>query len=221
MRRKIQKPTQHDPGKHDDRLETHPAWGLIGASRVTSSPGAVLFDSDILHRSYVMVRLHQAQRRRSLIRDWLHADRKTIVEIAMSEAQWASFVSTMNVGSGVPCTIDRIDMKQVPGMPHEPRLVETMDEVSKASEKAIEKIQKAFEEVERKPNKANIKTLRHTIENLPGNMRFAADSLSEHTENVVQRARADIEAMVVSKAEQLGLDPSDLGSLNLLKRPEE
>jgi hypothetical protein len=42
-------------------------------------------------------------------------------------------------------------------------------------------------------------------------MEFAAQSLSEHAENVVQRARADIEAVVMVKAQQLGLNPGDLG----------
>jgi hypothetical protein len=46
---------------------------------------------------------------------------------------------------------------------------------------------------------------------MPANMTFAAKSLSEHAENVVQRARADVEAMVLAKAAQLGLEPGDLG----------
>lgn len=50
-------------------------------------------------------------------------------------------------------------------------------------------------------------------------MSYAAKSLSEHAENVVQRARADIEAMVVSKAEQLGIDPGEVAETPLLEEP--
>ena len=31
---------------------------------------------------------------------------RRIIEVAMSEAQWATFVSSLNQGSGVQCTLD-------------------------------------------------------------------------------------------------------------------
>lgn len=196
--------------------ETHPAWGLIGASRVSSSPGAALFDSDILHRHYVVVRLRRSTRERRLGHDWKHGDRGSIVEIAMSEAQWASFVSTMNVGDGVPCTIDRIGKEDMPGVEYEPRLAESMDEVEKAGQKVVDVIQKAFAVYKEKSTKANLRSLESAIANATNNMTYAAEMLSEHAENVVQRARADIEAIVTSKAEQLGIDPAEVAETRFL-----
>lgn len=204
-------PTQNEHG--DD---THPAWGLIGASRVSQSPpGATLFDSDIHHHHYVVVRLGRATRSRSLMRD-MHFGREQIVEIAMSEAQWASFVSSMNVGQGVPCTLLAVDGELMPGLVHEPRLAETMDEVRNATQEAMRKIEEAFAAYEEKKSADNLRTLRSAIKNVPANMVFAAESLSEHAENVVQRARADIEAMVTSKAVQLGIDPAEVAETRLL-----
>jgi len=46
-------------------------------------------------------------------------------------------------------------------------------------------------------------------------MEFAASSLAKHSENVVQKARADIEAMVISKAQQIGLDPAEMDQLQI------
>jgi hypothetical protein len=204
MSREVQQPTVNEDG-----YESHPAWGMIGASRVSSSPPATLFDSDIKHQHFVTVRISAAERKRSLNRDWLHPQEQDI-EVAMSEAQWASFVSSMNTGSGVPCTIEQRGRERMPAMPHEPRLAESMDEVRNAGTKALAHIREAFAKVEEKPNKGNIKDLRHAIENAPANMGFAAESLSEHAENVVQKARADIEAMVLSKAAELGVDPADV-----------
>jgi hypothetical protein len=78
--------------EHGD--EQHPAFGMIGASRVSSSPpGATLFDSDIRHQHTVTVRIATATRRRDLNHGWLHRKRE-FVEVEMSEAQWASFVSS-------------------------------------------------------------------------------------------------------------------------------
>lgn len=46
------------PTTRPDGEETHPAWAMVAANRVTcSAPGAVLFDSDIRHQHYVTVRL--------------------------------------------------------------------------------------------------------------------------------------------------------------------
>lgn len=199
-----------------ERGEAHPAWGLIGASRVSSSPpGVALFDSDIRHQHYVIVRLKRASRKRDLGRDWKHSEEQ-IVEVAMSEAQWASFVSSMNVGDGVPCTIERVGTEGMPGVEYEPRLAVSMDEVDNAAHKAIEEIQAAFDAYQEHRTAANRRTLEYAIKNAPSNMSFAAKSLSEHAENVVQRARADIEAMVTAKADQLGIESGE-ASVRLLE----
>jgi hypothetical protein len=205
MAREIVEPVKDETGD-----ERHPAWALIGASRVSSSPpGAVLFDSEIRHQHYVSVKLSRVSRRRNLNRDWLHGE-KQIIEVAMSEAQWASFVSSMNT-SGVPCTIEYTQEDGiVPGMPYEPRLQESMDEVRNAADEAIAEVAKAFAAYEEKKNAANLRNLKFAIANMPSNMSFAASSLTEHAENTVQRARADIEAMVTATAERLGLESGDV-----------
>lgn len=205
----------------DDGYESHPSWVLVGASRVSHSPpGAVLFDSDIRHQHYVVVRVKRATRKRDLHRDWKHG-RADIIEIAMSEAQWASFVSSMNSGDGVPATllwdgtIEDFAKRTVPSEPFAPRLQVSFDEVRGAANKLLEDVQAAFAAYEEKKTVGNLRTLKAAIENLPSNMSFAAQSLTEHAENVVQKARADVEAFVVQKAHQLGLDPSELGTLEL------
>jgi len=211
MKRPTEKPTVNDRGD-----EVHPAWGLIGASRVSSTPGAPLFDSDIRHSHYVVVRLSRAKRKRDLSHDYKYGAEE-IVEIAMSEAQWASFVSTMNVGQGVPCTIERIFMERMPGLEYEPRLAESMDEVANASAKAMEAINEAFAAYSEKKTAANLRSLEAAIANAPANITYTAKALSEHAENVVQRASADIEAMVTSKAKQLGIDPAEFAEARLLE----
>lgn len=209
MAREIVEPTT--TRVRDEEVEQeHPAWGMIGASRVSGS-GAVLHDSDIRHQHYVTVKISTGSRTRHLLRDWLRP-RKEIIEVALSEAQWASFVSSMNSGNGVPCTIlFREGVGDVPGMPYAPRLQESMDEVRGAAERAAEQVRAAFAAYEEKKSAANLRTLKYAIANMPANITFAAASLNEHAEDVVTKARHDIEAVVVEKAKQLGLDAGDLG----------
>lgn len=127
----------------------------------------------------------------------------------------------MNVGSGVPCTIERVGWEPMPGVEYEPRLALSMGEVDNAAHKAMEEIQAAFDAYEKQKTKANRDRLKYAIQNAPANMGFAAKTLSKHAENVVQRARADIEAMVVSKAEQLGVEPGDVADIPLLEEGDE
>jgi hypothetical protein len=206
MPREVEEPTRDEWGG-----EQHPAFGMIGAYRVQTD--AVLFQSDIRHQHTVVITLRAATRHRDLNHDRIHAAaRLPLMEVEMSEAQWASFVSSMNVGDGVPCTIRaREGDHMVPGVPYQPRLAESMAEVEGAGAKAIEQVQAAFEAYRERKTAANLRTLEYAIKNMPANMTFAAKSLSEHAENVVQRARADVEAMVLAKAAQLGLEPGDLG----------
>lgn len=204
-------PTVDDRGR-----ERHPAFGAIRAARITSSPGAVLFDSEITHSAFVRITVSPMGRKRDLNRDWLHPDIDPLIEVDLSEAQWASFVSSMNT-SAVPCTIRATEtQRDVPGLEFAPRLAESARETRQAAEKAFGQIKAALAALETaqetkagaKAVRAAMRNLHYAIENAPANVEFAAQSLTEHTENVVAKARADIEAMVVTHAQQLGIDPA-------------
>lgn len=193
--------------------EAHPAFGRIAAARLSSTPGQVLFDSDITHQHTVRITVQGAVRRRDLHHDWIHESGPAIVEVELSEAQWASFVSSMNT-SGVSCTIRQtLADHQIPGLAYDPRLAHSMTEVKTAATATFAKIAAALADYEAAVEaKAGAKVLREklrvlhfAIEHTEGNLAFAARSLSEHAENVVQKARADIEAMVGAEAQRLGL----------------
>jgi hypothetical protein len=214
MAREIVDPTPAD----ELGYEHHPAWATIGASRgqvMGTGGGAVLFDSDVRHQNVITVRVMTAGRKRDLSHDHI-APEQQIVEVVMSEAQWASFVSSMNTGNGVPCTLlGRESDMQVPGMPYAPRLQESMDEVRGAADRTFSKIQEAFEAYDAHRTAANRRALKFAIKNATANVAFTAKSLNEHTENVVNKARADVEAMVAMQAQRLGLDPAELGHVQL------
>ena len=207
-------------GHNEHGDETHPAFGMIGASRVSGR--AVLFDSDVEHQHFVVLRIGRATRRRDLHRDWIHSSsRADIVEVAMSEAQWASMISSMNT-SGVPCTIRHTEKDgAMPSLDFESRLDLSHKEVKGRTEEALAEVLEAFEAVKEKPTKANIRTLEIRMGNLPANMQFAATSLTEHAETVVQKSRADVEAFVINKARQVGLNPDTWEPIEELEGAED
>lgn len=203
--------------------EVHPAFGSISAGRVMSGEGAALFDSDVRHRQFVRVSIGTMTRKRDLKRDWLF-ERKNTVEVDMSEAQWAAFVSSMNT-SAVPCTLRRTENdRDVPGLHYAPRMQESLNEARGAAAEAFGKIQEAMAEYDAldvkagaKERRAALALLRSRIAGAEANVEFASKSLEEHAENVVAKSRADIEAMVVGKARQLGLTDGQAAEMTALE----
>lgn len=199
------------PIRVDERgQETHESWLSMRANRIRSTPGSRLFDSEIAHSEFVRVTISRVKRERDLQRDWLY-ETETLMEIDVSFAQWGAFVSSFGDGSAKPATLSFLGFKEPPefGMVPEPvnevsRLGLSAAETKQAAHKAFADIEAAHaavqEAFERGAGKREMRELLRNLEirmeNAPKNVEFAAKSLTEHTENVVTKARADIEAMV-------------------------
>jgi hypothetical protein len=198
--------------------EQHPAMGQISVSRVSSGKGHRLYDSDIGHHEWVEVMLERAQRTRTHSHDY-HFGVERIASIQMSMAQWASFVSSFNT-SGVPCTIEYRqvgELVEVEQIDDEPRLAMTMQETRTAATRAFDDIVNELDEVDRLiEEKAGLRevrqalhSLRSRLNNAVPNVNFATKTLAKHAEDVVQKARFDIESMVAQHAAQLGIEAPD------------
>lgn len=210
------------PSTDDHGYDTHPAYGSISASRVSTNPPKTLFDSEIRHTHYVTLRINRASIKRDLNHNWIHPDITPLIEVAMSEAQWASFISSMNT-SGSSCTITSTGTEHnVPGLEFRPVLAQSLAEVRGAAQEAFQEIERASEEYAQvlatgtaKEKREALRDLQRAIAHGPANMKFAAESLNEHAENVVQKARADVEAMVVTEAHRLGISVAELPVLEI------
>lgn len=215
------KPT---PIRIDERGdETHESWLMIRANHITSFPGARLFDSEIAHPHLVRVTIARCTRKRDLNRDWLHST-ECLLEMDMSEAQWGAFVSSFG-SAGVPATLAFFDGERVSGVADlDSRLARSHEEVRAAASRATEQVRAAQaavdEAFERGAGKREmrelLRTLRIVTGNLPSNMEFAAKSMTEHVENVVTKARSDIEGMVVrAAAEGIAIEGASLPVLEI------
>jgi hypothetical protein len=190
--------------------ETHESWLMVRASKLSGSTH--LFDSEITHMGWVRVTISRCSRKRDLHHDWIHSG-KVLLEFDMSEAQWGAFVSSFGNGNGVPATLTWLvsdtpstTFGMVPSAPFESRLDESHKEVKESAQKALEDIQEAANELTvafnggagKKAMREAIGKLNVKLAHAPSNMEFAAKSLTEHVENVVTKARADIEGMVLT-----------------------
>ena len=191
-------------------VETHPSFGLASVSRgQVGGDGTSLFQSDIRHREIVTLRLKQAQRRHDLHRDWV-TETEPIVEVSMSLAQWYGLVTSFG-GQGTPVTVTYVrDVGQIERLDHTSRAAETIAGARAAADTAFADIKEAFAAVEaafdskagRKETAQLLNTLRARIGNAPGNIAFAAESVTRHIERTVQHAKADVEAFAAAAVAQ-------------------
>jgi len=197
----------------DNTKETHESYGLVGISRRTGNPGP-LFGSSIRHHNYIALTIKRAEKNRDLHRNW-YFGREELIEIEMSNTQFAELITTMNVGDGVPCTIRHIGrqrMEDPPGV--EQRQIfedEFKDDIQKVGKKIESAIQKAEEIYNRKGNinKSDrnqvVSLLRSIAQDINSNMPFVHSQFNEAMDKTVAEAKGEIEAFVTNKITSLGI----------------
>lgn len=188
-----------DRGIHGKTFQ-HPAFGQIRVNRVSGHKQ--LFGSDFTHQHYVIVEIETCELVRSLNHDRYHAD-KPLIRVAMSEAQWAAFVSSMG-RQGAPCTIERLGFEGVPDLPPPTdRKKQSGDEMARKLQKVVARLKAAA---------ANAKTVTHrkeiegALQELTSNLDFIADSFDEHMENTIEAAKAEVHGYITHTIERAGLE---------------
>ena len=140
---------------------SHPAFGQIGVSRVQGGNGT-LYGSDFRHHGYVVVRIAHSTMQRDLSRDWYHAG-KQIIEVALSESQWATMVSSLNMGEGVPCTIESLHGKLVPAITPRDETDEFKNDMRQGVQKPLRALQRLREELQANTAGLSQKKIGHLV----------------------------------------------------------
>ena len=198
----------------EDFEESHPAYGVVRIHSVSGS--ATLFDSELKHRHYVTLSVHRATRKRSLSSDWIHGSADAIVEVAMSEVQFARMVSSAGNGSGVPCTLQSVNGNMQEPLTHKSRMDKFGEEIDKhrsSADKAHRAAEAALEEIlsgTKKMTKENLKNIKGLLEHsrmeMGTNMDFVVDQAHEAVEKIVDTGKAEIEAFIGHTATRLGME---------------
>lgn len=202
----------------EDSSEKHPAFGLASFSR--QSIGGVknhrLFGSSIDSFHTIRFTVSQAEIYHRLGADHFH-DHNEIIELEMTEAQFAQLLTTMNSGPGVPVTIRYANGKKTPPLPDIPVEATKIrdkfrDEVAAWSKQlrtttaeieAILSKKGALTQVE----KARVAELTSTlVDKMQGNMTFLVDQFNESVDGVLVQAKAEIEGFINAAVTRTGLE---------------
>lgn len=200
-----------DDGPCKGEIHSHPAFGQLQITRGQGVSG-VLYGSDFHHQHSIRLVLFGSERHRHLSNDWHHANHKTVVEIEMSEAQWAHFVSSHGMGGGTPVTIRYVrDVGMIPGIPRPvDRSKEFADEMKKTMAQATGSIAKMREFVDGlNIPKARYKELMGFLSSIEAGIgnsaHFVAEQFGEHMEQVKTAAKIEIDGYLGNTAARIGL----------------
>ncbi len=203
------------PTFRDEFDVTHPAFGVVQVSR-TSGGARSLFMSDVKHDHRICLRIHKAQHRRHLNSYWTHAGDK-LIEVEMSELQFAQMISSMNLGSGVPCTLTCAregEMVRLPAIDPDDLTAVFSSEIKKQTSQALESARKAHslllelmsQKTVKKKELEPLASLLYSLSQLlPSSMQFIQDQFQEAMEHTTEQAKAHAEGHVLRVLQQAGL----------------
>jgi ElaB/YqjD/DUF883 family membrane-anchored ribosome-binding protein len=222
----VPEPTKKD--QHGDTYE-HPSFGTIKASRFSGGGRRPMFGSKILHdgNGRVAIEITGASYTRNLHNDWIHP-RQGIIEIQMTESQFARFITSPNQ-QAVPCTIVRRwdDGRYV--SVEDPPFFEIIDQFSVELESKMEKVKADSVEMLKKLDEmlkgktvstTELSEIRSKVMTvlgyLPGSLDFMKDQFEEAMADTVEEAKLEIETHINRTLTHLGIE----GARHLVSLPE-
>lgn len=201
--------------KDDEERIKHPSYGQISFSRVTCTPAQQFYGSELPQDHYISMEVKESEINRTLSKDWHFASGLPLIKIRMSSNQFAELLTSLNVGSGVPCTIEMVNKIPVEKYPSpesrkefvhrkfEDRMKEFADTIRAKQIEAKELVKK------KSLSKADMHQLQMHIEwltrEVERNIPFFAKCFQETMDIVVNEAKSEIENAIQHKITTLGL----------------
>ena len=188
---------------------SHPAYGQISVSRVQGGK-SYLYGSDFAHHNTVRIEIRESVITRSGSTERPHASSQ-LIEIELSESQWASMVSSLNVGSGTMCTLLRVAGKEIPNIAQPPDKRESFaKEISSTLGKSLSFMRDLEEMLNssgmpQKKITAMLGVLRQAKMNTQENVDYVSKVFGEHMEDTVSKAKTEVEAYVAGTIARAGL----------------
>ena len=221
MARKEEAPTI-ETREDGEEIQHHPAFVQISASRV--SGGKILYGSDFQHQNYVTIKVRPSQMRRSLSEDNPFGANRAMIEVCLSEAQWATFVSSMNVGFGTPATLQSFNGEDIPNIERQPSRRHKFTEEAEAKTDAtrehlaqLSALINTSSKLSGKDKKEMLWKIQSIERGLGSSIDFILKQFNEYMEHTVEKARSEIvgtaQAVLVKTglSKLMGAKPKVLG----------
>lgn len=194
--------------REDAREFRHESYGMVGFSRITGSSGRMFGSSLPNQGTFVRLRLTRATRRHELGRDWYHGETQTMYEVDLSSAQFAELLTSMNVGSGVPCTIRHAEGRRMEDPPDELLEAEQVRTDFKGKTEAVAKrldgMKARIDEILAKKSvtvadrKEVADLTMMIVQEVRSNLPFWLSQFNEATQKITSAAKAEVDAFMTA-----------------------
>lgn len=195
--------------EHDQDWMTHPAFGQVMVHRVSGK--RALYGSDFMHRGYVVVTVKKSALNRRHSIDWAYS-KEPIVSFAMTEAQWAAFVSSFGVGEGTQCTLERLGNAGVPEFPlrdeaqlYKGEADERINSVVKSLQSVRASLEADLASIPAKKRAPLLSKIDDAIREISQNLPYVSDVFGEHLEKRVSKAKTEVAAWMNNAVRRAGL----------------
>jgi len=207
----------------DEKEEKHESFGMMGFSRVQcSGDGQVLHGSDLKHNTIIRMTLSHGTKKRGLSHDWYHAE-DTIVEVEMSQNQFSEMITSMNMGSGIPVTLNYTEKD---GRLESPEFVSVVEihenefkQQTKDTVKDMEDLLTAMKDllsgsgtVKKADRETMINQAEKVVREIGSNMPYMEKCFAESMDKVVTDAKGNIEAFYQHRVIAAGLEALENGN---------
>ncbi len=214
-RKPYERKVQRDNVRDVELEETHESYGLAQISRVSGN--ARLFGSSVRHQHFFRFRIHRARRVATPHGEHFYTDHRVpIIEVSLSPAQFVELITTMNIGDGIPCTINEVEGVHMDPTPDdagselklmvemfEDRIVETVDKLREHDDSLHVLLnKKSFT----KEDKAKIHGIVHTARRLlDDSAPFILKVFGEHAEKMVAKGKLEVESFITLALQKAGI----------------
>lgn len=197
----------------EEETERHESYGLVQFCRIGGT-FRNLFGTNVDSGTAIALRVKRASVDRGLNRNWIHSEGE-LIEVILSPNQFSELLTTMNQGSGVPCTIQHVGgkrMKAPPEIPSEPEKIreEFKEECKKLDRKMNEFGQKIVKILDKKSiGKADKEQIRDHLAMLHrevgANFPYVLESFQEATDDITKDAKAVVDSFVTTAITNAGI----------------
>lgn len=195
----------------EDALGTsykHPSFGMLSFNR-THGGHSNLFGSSIQHNDTIHMVLREGVVTRGLNDDW-YVGEDEILKVEMSQSQFAELITSMNVGTGTPCTIKYLRGK---GRINEADFInkrqqitnefkECMNERMSDAKEFYDEVKELFttkKSIGKCDREMILRRLANVTQGMESSSKFIFDQFQNQIDKTITEAKGEIEAFAQNK----------------------
>lgn len=202
------------PFSEDTKVFKHPSYGMAQFSRGQTT-SARLFGSAVKVQDIITLTIRRGERQHDLNCDW-YFGHEELIEVHMTEGQFAQLITHMNQGSGIPCTINHIAGKRVEAPEKDaPSEAELIHEEFKVKAKTLtKKLEESSQRVKDIANNSKLpqkdkKAIADAVDRFKNEaesgMPFLLHQLTEAGEKIVTQVKMEVVAFADRTLKAAGL----------------